>query len=121
MNSGKTAFAQLMSFLPWYEFDKCVVRYNGNYKVQHFNCRQQFMVMIFGQMTIKESLHDCIVHKIRNSTRHVIEKDRKAVCKDLKMIYTASDREGIDSIRSIWTTLGCKIQGNKALMDRRLG
>lgn len=35
----------------------------------------------------------CIVHKIRNSTRYVIEKDRKAVCKDLKVIYTSSDRE----------------------------
>jgi transposase-like protein len=35
----------------------------------------------------------CIVHKIRNSTRYVSEKDRKAVCKDLRMVYTASDRE----------------------------
>ena len=58
MNSGKTVFAQLMSFLPWYEFDKCVQRYNGNYKVQHFNCRQQLMVMMFAQMTNKESLRD---------------------------------------------------------------
>jgi len=58
MNTGKTVFAQLMSFLPWYEFDKCVQRYNGNYKVQHFNCRQQFMVMSFAQLTNKESLRD---------------------------------------------------------------
>jgi transposase-like protein len=35
----------------------------------------------------------CIVHKIRNSTRYVSEKDRKSVCKDLRLIYTASDRE----------------------------
>jgi putative transposase len=35
----------------------------------------------------------CIVHKIRNSTRYVSEKDRKPVCKDLRTIYTASDRE----------------------------
>ena len=58
MNTGKTVFAQLMSFLNWYEFDKCVQRYNGNYKVQHFNCRQQFMVMCFAQLTSKESLRD---------------------------------------------------------------
>jgi len=58
MNTGKTVFAQLMSFLNWYEFDKCVQRYNGNYKVQHFNCRQQFMVMCFAQLTNKESLRD---------------------------------------------------------------
>jgi putative transposase len=35
----------------------------------------------------------CIVHKIRNSTRYVSEKDRKPVCKDLRLIYTAFDRE----------------------------
>ena len=39
------------------------------------------------------SVQRCIVHKIRNSTRYVAEKDRKPVCKDLRLIYTASDRE----------------------------
>jgi putative transposase len=39
------------------------------------------------------SVQRCIVHKIRNSTRYVIEKDRKAVCRDLRMIYTSSDKE----------------------------
>ena len=34
----------------------------------------------------------CIVHKIRNSTRYVSDKDIKAVCRDLRKIYTASDR-----------------------------
>ena len=38
------------------------------------------------------SLQRCIVHKVRNSTRYVSDKDRKAVCKDLRMVYTASDR-----------------------------
>ncbi|WP_443927350.1 DUF4372 domain-containing protein, partial [Prevotella sp.] len=30
MNQGKTVFAQIMSLIPRYEFDKCVKRYNGN-------------------------------------------------------------------------------------------
>ena len=34
MNSGKTIFAQLMDFLPTYEFHQCVQRYNGNYKIK---------------------------------------------------------------------------------------
>jgi transposase-like protein len=38
------------------------------------------------------ALQRCIVHKIRNSTRYVSEKDRKAICTDLKKIYTSSDR-----------------------------
>ncbi len=35
----------------------------------------------------------CIVHMIRNSTRFVSNKDIKAVCADLKTIYTSADRE----------------------------
>ncbi|MEK7719106.1 MAG: DUF4372 domain-containing protein [Bacteroidota bacterium] len=30
MNQGKTVLSQLMSFLPEYEFNKCVDAYNGN-------------------------------------------------------------------------------------------
>ena len=30
MNQGKTVFAQIMSLIPRYEFDKCVKRHNGN-------------------------------------------------------------------------------------------
>ena len=35
----------------------------------------------------------CIVHMIRSSTRFVPWKERKAVCKDLKRVYTADDAE----------------------------
>lgn len=39
------------------------------------------------------TLQRCIVHKIRNSTRYVSDKDIKGVCSDLRKIYTASDRD----------------------------
>ena len=58
MNQGKTVFAQLMSFLPVYEFDKCVRRYKGNYRVRTFTCREHFYVMSFSQLTYRESLRD---------------------------------------------------------------
>ena len=35
----------------------------------------------------------CIVHMIRTSTRFVSNKDRKSLCKDLRKIYTAANRE----------------------------
>ncbi len=41
----------------------------------------------------KSIVQRCIVHKVRNSLRYVSYKDRKAVCKDLRKVYTASDRE----------------------------
>jgi uncharacterized protein DUF4372/DDE family transposase len=58
MNQGQTIFTQLISFLPKYEFDKCIKRYNGNYKVKEFTCREQFLVMSFAQLTYRESLRD---------------------------------------------------------------
>ena len=58
MNQGKTVFAQLMQLLPKYEFDKCVKRYRGHYKVQKFTCWEQFLVMSFAQLTYRESLRD---------------------------------------------------------------
>jgi len=58
MNIGKTIFAQLMDYIPRYEFRKCVERYRGNYKVQKFSCWNQFLCLAFAQLTYRESLRD---------------------------------------------------------------
>jgi hypothetical protein len=58
MNTGKTVFAQLMAYVPMYEFRRCVKRYRGNYKVKSFSCWDQFLCMAFAQLTYRESLRD---------------------------------------------------------------
>ena len=58
MNIGKTVFAQLMSFLPTYEFNKCVEKYKGNHRVRNFTYKEHFYVMGFAQLTYRESLRD---------------------------------------------------------------
>ncbi len=58
MNMGKTVFSQVMEFLPFYEFRKCIERYQGDYKVQSFSCTDQFLCMAFAQLTYRESLRD---------------------------------------------------------------
>ena len=58
MNIGKTIFAQILGFLPYYEFNKCVKRYKGNYKVKNFTCLNQFIELAFAQLTYRESLRD---------------------------------------------------------------
>ncbi len=60
MNHGKYVFAQLFEILPKYEFDNCVARYKGNYKVKGFTCWIQFLTMSFGQLTGRESLRDTV-------------------------------------------------------------
>jgi hypothetical protein len=58
MNEGRTVFAQLLDCLPKYEFDKCVARYRGNFRVRKLPCYEQFLVMAFAQLTWRESLRD---------------------------------------------------------------
>jgi hypothetical protein len=60
MNHGKYVFTQLFDILPKYEFDKCVTRYRGNFKVKGFTCWLQFLTMAFGQLTNRESLRDTV-------------------------------------------------------------
>jgi hypothetical protein len=58
METGKTVFAQLIDFLPRYDFQQCVQRYRGNYKIKTFSCWDQFLCMAFAQLTYRESLRD---------------------------------------------------------------
>ncbi len=54
----------------------------------------------------KTVVQTCIVHMIRNSTRYVAYKDRKAVSADLKPVYTAASRddalEALDAFDKSW-------------------
>lgn len=60
MNQGAYLFSQLISVISPTSFKTCVKRYNGDYKTKHFNCWRQFLCMIFGQLTHRESLSDTI-------------------------------------------------------------
>ena len=61
MNAGKYVFAQIVSIIDPYAFNKCVDRYNGNYNVKGFSCWHQLLCMMFGQLANRESLSDLIL------------------------------------------------------------
>jgi hypothetical protein len=58
MQEGRSVFAQLMDYVPKYEFAKCVERYEGDKHVRKLSCYTQFQVMSFAQLTYRESLRD---------------------------------------------------------------
>ena len=58
MQEGRTIFAQLMDFVPKYEFAKCVERYQGDKHLRRLSCYAQFQIMCFAQLTWRESLRD---------------------------------------------------------------
>ncbi len=58
MNTGQTVFSQLIDFLPKKQFDKCVRRHRGNHRIKSFSCFDQYLCMVFAQITYRQSLRD---------------------------------------------------------------
>ncbi len=61
MNQGNYVFSQLTALLSSTSFSTCVNRYGGNYKSKGFTCWKQFLCMLFGQLTHRESLRDTML------------------------------------------------------------
>jgi len=57
-NAGRFVFSQLIELIHRQLFARCVHRYQGDYKVRHFSCREQFLCLAFAQLTARESLRD---------------------------------------------------------------
>lgn len=111
MNQGKTVFAQLMSMIPEYEFDKCVDRYNGNHRVRHFTCRDHFYVMSFAQLTQRDSLRDienclkAVSGKLYHcGIKHAVPRNTLAKANELRdwRIYADFARVLIDIARPMY-------------------
>src|SRR5271154_586434 len=73
MNAGRYLFAQLLGFLPKRDFDRCVLKYKGNYRTRRFSCFDQLLCMMFAQLTYRDSLRDIEVclNSFRSKLYHV--------------------------------------------------
>jgi len=58
MFTGQYVLSQLLDLIHPQQFRRCVERYGGDYKVQHFTTWQQFVCLVFAQLTWRESLRD---------------------------------------------------------------
>lgn len=61
MFQEKYVFAQLASFLNRSKFNRIVAKYQGDKYVKHFSCWNQFLALMFGQLSNRESLRNLIV------------------------------------------------------------
>ena len=61
MHNRKFVFAQLVSFLDRNKFNYIVSKYLGDNYVKRFTCWNQLLVLMFGQLSGRESLRDLIV------------------------------------------------------------
>lgn len=51
MKNNRYIFSQLTDFIPRYELDKRIHKYNGNKHMRQLSCRDQFFALMFGQLT----------------------------------------------------------------------
>ena len=58
MNIGRYIFAQVVDFLPRYQFDKAVAKYRGDWHAKDLTCYSQLLHLLFGQITGCDSLRD---------------------------------------------------------------
>lgn len=61
MFQGQYIFSQIIEFIPRREFDKFVKQYNGNQRIRNFDCRDQLLAMMFGQLTNLRSLRGVVL------------------------------------------------------------
>ena len=61
MNQGKYIFSQIIGLISHKQFQTIVNRHSGDYKVKDFTCWKQFLCMVFGQLTHRESISDTVL------------------------------------------------------------
>ncbi len=61
MNQGKYIFSQIMELISHKQFQTLIRRHKGDYKVKDFSCWKQYLCMVFGQLTHRESLSDTLL------------------------------------------------------------
>ena len=109
MNQGRTLFSQLMDNFPERAFQDIVERYGGNKWAKSFSCRSHFNVMVFAQLTGRESLRDveaCLSANSRhlyhmgiregfsrNNLSHANEARDWRIFKDVALMLLARARE----------------------------
>jgi len=61
MYNDKYIFSQIADLLPRRALDNCIERYNGNKNTYNLSCRDQFLALMFGQLTNLNSLRGIVL------------------------------------------------------------
>ena len=64
-----TIFSQMLKIVPRHELEACVRAYQGDKWVKHFSCWNQFVALLFFQMTGRKSLRDLVLSLSSKASR----------------------------------------------------
>ncbi len=97
MNSGTYIFKQLCQFLPEDYFEYLINKYDGNKYVKSFTCWNHFLVMLWAQLTTRESLRDIIGSLNAHKSKFYRLGFGKSVCRTT--LSEANERRSIEIFR----------------------
>lgn len=60
MGHKNTLFKEILQFIPRHEFQACVNEFDGDKRVRTLNCWQQFVTLLFGQLTGHNALRSMV-------------------------------------------------------------
>lgn len=85
MNTDRYVFTQVLSLINNYAFQKCLQRYNGNYRSRGLNCWNKFARLFFGQLTARNGLRDsCLCLNAHKSSLYHLEIKQNLQIKTLR-------------------------------------
>lgn len=85
MHIGKHIFSQIIEFIPRREFERFVEKYKGNSCIRSFDCRDQLLALMFGQLTNLKSLRGIVLclNAYSNLLHHLGFKSKNLVLSTL--------------------------------------
>ena len=60
MSHNNTVFHQMLDIFPRHQFQKVVNRHNGDYRVRRLRCWDQFVYLLYAQLSGRESMRDLV-------------------------------------------------------------
>ncbi|MDL2239878.1 IS4 family transposase [Bacteroidales bacterium OttesenSCG-928-K22] len=97
MNNGIFIFKQLCQFLPKDYFEYLVNKYDGNKYIKSFTCWNHLMVLLWAQLTARESLRDIIGSLSGHKSKFYHLGFGKSVCRST--LSEANEKRNVEIFR----------------------
>lgn len=98
MNVGKYIFAQVIDFIPRYQFDKLVKKYKGDWHAKDLSCYNQLLHLLFGQITDCSSIRDvCLCLEAHGSSIYHL-----GIRKTVNQSNLCRAKKRLSHLRRVW-------------------
>jgi hypothetical protein len=115
MHSGTYILKQLSHFLPQDYFEYLVDKYDGNRYIKSFTCWNHFMVLLWSQLTSRESLRDIIGSLNAHRSKFYHLGFGKSVCRTT--LSQANEKRNVEIFRLFAESVVERVQKRKVAVD----